>query len=112
MWSDDLYSLFISIKAVIDYLDDVAPDLAMIARHRYGHAPLTHAYRSCERDVADMLVDLFSKRQDPAKGGEERFFGAKRNAKLVANAERYYRIMYYGSRASSNLRDTHIFEFL
>ncbi|MDH3663877.1 MAG: protein-L-isoaspartate(D-aspartate) O-methyltransferase [Alphaproteobacteria bacterium] len=121
----DLYSLFISIKAVIGYLDDVDPDLAMIARHRYGclspweadpaaygHAALTRAYRSCERDVADMLVDLFSKRRDPAKGGEERFFDATRNAKLVADAERYYRIMYYGSRASWNLRDTHMFEIL
>ena len=114
-----------SIKAVIDYLDDVDPDLAMIARHRYGclspweadpaaygHAALTRAYRSCERDVADMLVNLFSKRRDPAKGGEARFFDATRNAKLVANAERYYRIMYYGSRASWNLRDTHMFETL
>ena len=121
----DLYSLYVSIKSVIDYLDDVDPDLASIARHRYGclspweadptaygHAALTSAYRSCERDVTDMLVDLFAKRQDPAKGGEERFFDATRNAKLVAEAERYYRIMYYGSRASWNLRDTHMFETL
>ena len=34
------------------------------------------------------------------------------NARLVANAERYYRIMYYGSRASWNLRDSHMFETL
>jgi protein-L-isoaspartate(D-aspartate) O-methyltransferase len=34
------------------------------------------------------------------------------NARLVANAERYYRIMYYGSRASWNLRDDHMFETL
>ena len=121
----DLYSLYVSIKAVIDYLDNVDSDLAMIARHRYGclspweadpaaygHAALTSTYRSCERDVADMLVDLFSKRQDPTKGGEERFFDATRNAKLVADAERYYRTMYYGSRAAWNLRDTHMFETL
>jgi protein-L-isoaspartate(D-aspartate) O-methyltransferase len=30
----------------------------------------------------------------------------------VANAERYYRIMYYGSRASWNLRDEHMFNTL
>lgn len=36
----------------------------------------------------------------------------KPNARLVANAERYYRIMYYGSRASWNLRDNHMFETL
>ena len=42
----------------------------------------------------------------------ERFFDAAQNAHLVANAERYYRLMYYGSRASWNLRDAHMFETL
>ena len=37
---------------------------------------------------------------------------AVQNARLVANAERYYRIMYYGSRASWNLRDGHMFDTL
>ncbi len=37
---------------------------------------------------------------------------AMQNAKLVAEAEKYYRIMYYGSRASWNLRDTHMFSTL
>jgi protein-L-isoaspartate(D-aspartate) O-methyltransferase len=31
---------------------------------------------------------------------------------VVANAERYYRAMYYGSRESWNLRDQHMFETL
>jgi erythromycin esterase-like protein len=31
---------------------------------------------------------------------------------LIANAERYYRTMYYGSRSSWNLRDTYMFETL
>ena len=30
----------------------------------------------------------------------------------MTDAEHYYRIMYYGSRASWNLRDTHMFETL
>ena len=38
--------------------------------------------------------------------------GAVRNARLVANAELYYRSMYYGSRISWNLRDTHVFKTL
>ena len=33
------------------------------------------------------------------------FSTPSQNARLVANAERYYRLMYYGSRASWNLRD-------
>src|SRR5690606_36744845 len=33
-------------------------------------------------------------------------------ARLISNAERYYRLMYYGSRASWNLRDSHMFDTL
>lgn len=121
----DLYSLYHSVRAVIGYLEDVDPDLAEIARWRYGclspweadpaaygHAALTGKYRDCEQDVALMLKDLYQKRQDYAHADGARFLDASQNAMLVANAERYYRIMYYGSRASWNLRDTHMFETL
>ncbi|SEP23560.1 protein-L-isoaspartate(D-aspartate) O-methyltransferase [Salinihabitans flavidus] len=121
----DLYSLFNSTLAIIDYLEDVDPDLARIARHRYGclspweadpaaygHAALTGAYRNCEDDVTAMLVDLMRKRKEYALSDGERFLDAAQNAALVANAEKYYRIMYYGSRASWNLRDDHMFETL
>ena len=46
------------------------------------------------------------KQQAYASHDGERFLDAVQNARLVANAERYYRIMYYGSRASWNLRDS------
>lgn len=39
-------------------------------------------------------------------------FDATQNARLVANAERYYRVMYYGSLLSWNLRDQHMFQTL
>ena len=39
-------------------------------------------------------------------------FGAAMNARLVASAERYYRIMYYGGAESWNLRDSHMAETL
>jgi protein-L-isoaspartate(D-aspartate) O-methyltransferase len=121
----DLYSLYNSARAVIDYLEDVDPDLAAVARWRYGclspweadpaaygHAALTGTYRNCERDVVEILAELFRKRQDYGHKDGLRFLDASQNAALVANAERYYRIMYYGSRASWNLRDTHMFETL
>ena len=57
-------------------------------------------------------MDLLGKRAAYAARDGERFLDAVQNAKLVANAERYYRIMYYGSRASWNLRDEHMFETL
>jgi protein-L-isoaspartate(D-aspartate) O-methyltransferase len=56
---------------------------------------------------------IFSKkRQAYAAHDGERFLDAVQNARLVTNAERYYRIMYYGSRASWNLRDEHMFNTL
>jgi len=121
----DLYSLFNSIRSILDYLDDVDPGSARVARQRYGcltpwqsdpvtygHAALTGGYQTCEREVISMLKDLLQKRRAYAEHDGERFLDAVQNARLVANAERYYRIMYYGSRASWNLRDRHMFDTL
>jgi erythromycin esterase-like protein len=59
-----------------------------------------------------MLKDLLEKRLDYAKRDGEGVFDAEQNARLVASAERYYRIMYYGGAASWNLRDQHMFATL
>jgi protein-L-isoaspartate(D-aspartate) O-methyltransferase len=121
----DLYSLYSSIRSVLGYLDEVDPHSARIARLRYGcltpwqtdpatygHAALTGRYRSCEDSVIAVLKDLRKKEQAYAEHDGERFLDAAQNALLVANAEEYYRIMYYGSRASWNLRDQHMFDTL
>jgi len=121
----DLYSLYSSIRAVLQYLDEVDPAAAAIARERYGcltpwqtdpatygRAALSGSYRSCEDDVVHMLTVLSQKHRDYAIHDGERFLDVMQNARVVANAERYYRVMYYGSRASWNLRDTYMFETL
>jgi protein-L-isoaspartate(D-aspartate) O-methyltransferase len=121
----DLYSLYDSIRSVLNYLDGVDPASARVARERYGcltpwqrdpatygHAALTGSYPTCESDVAHALTDLLAKRRAYAEHDGERFLDAEQNARLVTNAERYYRIMYYGSRASWNLRDSHMFDTL
>lgn len=121
----DLYSLYTSIREVLKYLDDVDPEAAEIARQRYGcltpwqadpatygRAALSGSYRSCEADVVGMLVELSAKHRQYALHDGERFLDAEQNARLVANAERYYRVMYYGSRESWNLRDGYMFETL
>jgi protein-L-isoaspartate(D-aspartate) O-methyltransferase len=59
-----------------------------------------------------MLKDLLDRRIDYARHSAEGFFDAVQNARLVADAERYYRIMYYGSHESWNLRDSHMFATL
>ena len=59
-----------------------------------------------------MLEDLLARRMDLVKESPEGFFDAVQNARLVADAEQYYRVMYYGGPASWNLRDTHMFGVL
>lgn len=121
----DLYSLYSSISAVLRYLDDVDPDAAAVARTRYGcltpwqsdpalygRAVLSQRFEACEKQVVATLVDLFSRRRDYAERDGDRFFDAVHNARVAAAAEAYYRIMYYGSRESWNLRDRHMFETL
>jgi erythromycin esterase-like protein/protein-L-isoaspartate O-methyltransferase len=121
----DLYSMFTSIAAVLHYLDDVDPDAARVARSRYGaltpwqkdpaaygRAVLVGRYSSSESAVVTMLREMLDRRMEYAKRDGERFFDAAQNARVVANAERYYRAMYYGSATSWNLRDTHMFDTL
>jgi protein-L-isoaspartate(D-aspartate) O-methyltransferase len=121
----DLYSMYTSIEAVLRYLDDVDPDAARVARTRYGcltpwqgdpaaygRAVVSGAYRGCEGAVVAMLRDMLDKRLAYQHRDGERFLDALQNARLIANAERYYRAMYYGSRESWNLRDQHMFETL
>ena len=121
----DLYSLYSSIRTVLEYLDDVDPQTAALARERYGcltpwqsdpitygRAALTEPYRSCEREVVRNLVEISKKQREYAEHDGERFLDAVQNARLVANAERYYRTMYYGAESSWNLRDRYMFETL
>jgi erythromycin esterase-like protein/predicted alpha/beta-hydrolase family hydrolase len=121
----DLYNMRASMAAVLEYLDSVDPAAAGEARERYacltpwnaepaayGRAALTRGYAICERPVIGILVDLVRRSLDYSAHDGEAFFDAAQNARLVADAERYYRMMYYGSEESWNLRDTHMFETL
>ncbi len=121
----DLYSLHTSIAEVLRYLDDVDAESAGVARARYGcltpwardpaqygRMALTNKYRSCEEHVAKALSDLLERRLQYESQNNERYFDAAQNARLVKDAERYYRAMYYGAAESWNLRDRHMFDTL
>jgi protein-L-isoaspartate(D-aspartate) O-methyltransferase len=121
----DLYSLFASIRSVLEYLDRVDPSAGRIARERYscltpwqadpqayGRAAITGRYRVCEREAVAMLRDMLARRLEYAERDGERFLDAVQNARLVADAERYYRAMYYGAAASWNQRDQHMSDTL
>lgn len=125
----DLYSLYGSIRAVLSYLDKVDPEAAGRARYRYGcfedFGEDSQAYgyaagfdlsSSCEREVIEQLIDLQQKaaayaRRDGQVAEDELFF-AEQNARLVKNAEEYYRTMFRGRVSSWNLRDRHMADTL
>jgi protein-L-isoaspartate(D-aspartate) O-methyltransferase len=121
----DLYNMSGSIAAVLEYLDKVDPEAAAVARQRYGcltpwqkepstygRAVLTAGYRKCEQAVVEQCRALLQKQLVYAQQDSDSFLDAAQNARLVAAAERYYRIMYYGGAESWNLRDTHMFDTL
>jgi erythromycin esterase-like protein len=66
------------------------------------------------RDLLKRQLEYASEQDghaDQADGGD-RFLDAAQNARLVASAERYYRVMYHGGADSWNLRDSHMFDTL
>src|SRR5438445_3908815 len=123
----DLYSLHGSIDAVLNYLEKVDPEAAKAAPVRYscfdhfsrepqeyGYAATVGAAESCENAVVEQLIEIQRKAaeflsRDGAVAAEELFF-AEQNARLVKNAEQYYRSMFRGRASSWNLRDRHMVE--
>jgi len=124
----DLYSLYRSIEAVLAYLDRTDPEAARRARARYacfdhyggdgqayGYAASFGLHASCEDEVVQQLRELNRRMGEalPGTGAErEDAFFAQQNARLVRNAEEYYRTMFHGRVSSWNLRDGHMVETL
>lgn len=125
----DLYSLHTSMKVVLRYLEKVDPAAAKRARDRYScfdhFGEDTQAYglltrlnlsKSCEEEVVNQLVELrrrapdYAQRRDP--GADDELFYAEQNARLVQNAEAYYRSMFLEEVSTWNLRDRHMAETL
>jgi erythromycin esterase-like protein/predicted phosphoribosyltransferase len=125
----DLYSLRTSIQAVLEYLSKVDPAAARVARARYacfdhfgdelqsyGLATESQLADSCEQQAVSQLVDLQRRRAEYASRdgriARDDFFYAEQNARLVRDAEQYYRTMFRGRHESWNLRDRHMADTL
>jgi erythromycin esterase-like protein len=121
----DLYSLHRSMARVIEYLDKVDPRAANSARRgyacfdafgedvqRYGYAASLNIERSCEDEVVAQLVDLRRRAAEYAtrdgRIAADEYFMAEQNARVVRNAESYYRAMFRGGAESWNVRDSHM----
>jgi erythromycin esterase-like protein len=125
----DLYSLHASIEAVLNYLEKIDPDGARRARERYscfehfgadtqayGYATEYGMAEPCESEAVAQLVELNRRAAELAsrdgRAARDAFFFAEQNARLVKNAEQYYRMMYRSDVSSWNLRDKHMAETL
>jgi len=123
----DLYSMYTSIHEVLHYLEQVDPNAAREARkvyacfdhydrdsQQYGYEASFGMSPSCQEGVIATLRTLQQRGFDyvQAGGGDDAFFHAQQNARLVKNAEEYYRTMFKGRVSSWNLRDSHMAETL
>jgi erythromycin esterase-like protein/predicted phosphoribosyltransferase len=118
----DLYSLHASMKAVLRYLEKIDPAAAQRARERYACFDQVYGFmtglnlsKSCEEEVVQQLVELRNRSNDTRRSGritEDETFYAEQNARLVKNAEAYYRTMFLKEESSWNLRDRHMVETL
>ena len=125
----DLYSMFTSIQQVLKHLDRVDPAAARRARDRYacferfaedsqayGYATRFDLDASCEQAVVAQLRELVARGGEVSRGladgDADAFFHAEQNARLVKNAEAYYRSMFSTRASSWNLRDRHMAETL
>jgi erythromycin esterase-like protein len=121
----DLYSLYTSIEALIEYLDRVDRAAADRVREHYAcldqYAGDTQAYgsavalgvaESCQTEVVRAL-DLVQRRAAMFRKSDGRLdaedhLDAQQNAVVIKNAEEYYRVMFRGRVSSWNLRDEHM----
>jgi len=125
----DLYSLHTSIEAVLRYLSKVDPEAATRASYRYscfdhyGEDTQTYGYaagfglsKTCQDEVVTQLLELRRRAADYAgrdgRVAEDEYFYTEQNARLVKNAEEYYRSMFQDRVSSWNLRDRHMAETL
>jgi erythromycin esterase-like protein len=111
------------------YLQKIDPEAARLAAERYacfesfGPEPQTYGFiaaadidRSCEEEAVNQLVELQRRAAETARrnaaASEDDLFNAEQNARVVRDAERYYRSMFLDETSSWNLRDRHMMETL
>jgi erythromycin esterase-like protein len=125
----DLYSMNRSREEVVRYLSKVDPEAARRARYRYscfddfgeneqayGYAAGFDLSQSCQQQVIQQLRELNLRAYEYLHRdgliAEDDFFSAEQNARLVKNAEEYYRNMFQDRVNTWNLRDRHMAETL
>lgn len=125
----DLYSLHASMQAVIEYLEKVDSLAAERAKARYscfdhlnvdpqayGHLTTLGIKKSCIKEAIMQLLEMQHRAFEYVHNNHisiaDEYFYATQNARLVKNAEIYYRSLFEDPVSSWNVRDLHMMETL
>ncbi len=119
----DLYSLFESMERVLEYVKTVNPFLSNALRRRYAcfdpyerdeiayARSLRRIPEGCAAEAVANLEEVLKLRLQHLEQDED-WFDATQNARIVVNAENYYRALLNGDAASWNVRDSHMLDTL
>jgi erythromycin esterase-like protein len=118
----DVYSLWDSMKAMMDYLEKEDKIAARAVLHAIDcfepfredeHAYARHSLRdyNCSEQVVAMLRAIRIRAQH-LDSDPEAAFNAEQNALIAVNAENYYRNMVGFDNETWNIRDRHMMETL
>jgi erythromycin esterase len=127
----DVYSLYESMDQVIKLLDKIDPQLALKAKSYYScfdsyrHDEKSYARslfnvpEGCKKNVLAALNETLQFKLENVENNVENnnekhqiIFDAIQNARIVFNAENYYRAMIFAEEDSWNVRDTHMMDTL
>lgn len=118
----DVYSLWDSMKAMMDYLQTEDPQVAesvkkaLLCFEPFNENEQMYARYSlhndgCREEVIAMLKEI-RRKSHFLDGDREAGFNTEQNAWITVNAEKYYSSMIGFDHDSWNIRDTHIMDTL
>nr|WP_237330430.1 erythromycin esterase family protein [Streptomyces sp. BA2] len=120
----DVYSLWESLRAILDHLSIHDPERVAEALETYlcfepyDQDPQEYALATrlvpsgCESEVLSLLVEMRRRAEETGTPDGLVEFAARQNAEVLAGAEAYYRAMVGGGPESWNIRDHHMADTL
>ncbi|MER6812270.1 erythromycin esterase family protein [Spirillospora sp. NPDC000708] len=120
----DVYSLWESLRAVVDHLAEHRPEYLATALEAYrcfephGEDPRSYGWNTSlvPDGCAEEVMALLTRLRRPVSHGDSRDpdeeLDVRQNAEIAAGAERYYRTMIAGGPESWNVRDVHMADTL
>ncbi len=120
----DVYSLFESLDAIKEMAPQFEPAVAKKLNEAYEcflefdeneikyAESLLKIPAGCKQEVISSLREILRVRLDQSKLSSDQLFDVQQNARVISNAEKYYRTMLHGGNDSWNIRDRHMLETL